>query len=129
MSVRAPRGRGARQTAAVIESTVIITLTVADSAPIVVTDSIPHCEVDEVVAFEDSYPASLPPLGEDSYPASLPQLGENTQPEEDSPEIKATQAALDTARRKLDAADAKLNELRIKRKKTDGGVINLTKVD
>ena len=97
MSVRAPRGRGARQTAAVIESTVIITLTVADSAPIVVTDSIPHCEVDEVVAFEDSYPASLPPLGEDSYPASLPPLGENTQPEEDSPEIKATQAALDAA--------------------------------
>ena len=74
-------------------------------------------KVDDVITIEDSCPASMPPLGE------------NTQPEEDSPEIKATQAALDAARSKLDAADAKLNELRVKRKKTSEGVIDLTKTD
>lgn len=123
MSVRAPAGRGGAPLTAVTDrdsksTTVVITITVEDSAPIEVTDSCPMDEVQEMITFEDSYPSSMPPLGENTQPA-----------EEDQPDIKATQAALDEARCQLDAADARLNELRIKRKKTSGGVIDLTETD
>jgi len=100
------------------KTTVVITITVEDSAPIEVTDSYPMDEVEEVITFEDSYPSSMPPLGENTQPA-----------EEDPPDIKATQSALDEARSKLDAADARLNELRIKRKQKSEGVIDLTETD
>jgi hypothetical protein len=102
MSVLAPAGRGGARLTAVTDrdskTTVVITITVEDSAPIEVTDSYPMDEVQEVITFEDSYPASMPPLGENTQPAE----------EEDPPEIRATQAALDEARSKLDAADARL---------------------
>lgn len=128
MSVRAPAARSAGAPLTAVrgsKGTVVITITVedsapievADSAPIEVTDSYSQDIVGDVITFEDSYPASMPPLGE------------NTQPAEDSPEIKATQAALDAARSKLDAADAKLNDLRIKRRKTSEYTIDLTKAD
>ena len=118
MSVRASAARGGAPPMAVAEReskrSVVVTITLEDSALIEVTDSYPSSDkVDDVITVEDSCPASMPPLGE------------NTQPEEDSPEIKATQAALDAARSKLDAADAKLNELRIKRKKTSEDTIDL----
>ena len=122
MSVIAPAGRGGASLTALTDrvsnTMVVISITVEDSAPIEVTDSFPMDEVQEVITFEDSYPASIPPLGENTQPA-----------EEDPPEIKATQAALDEARSKLDAADARLNELRVKRKKMSGGVIDLTETD
>ena len=81
MSVLAPAARrgGALPTVADRDSkkTVVITITVEDSAPIVLTDSYPTDKVDDVITIEDSCPASMPPLGENTQPAEI----------EDSPEI------------------------------------------
>jgi len=122
MSVRA--GRGSRRAAAggggAAGTSAAVDVDLTDDSFIVIDDSAP------AVIIGDSYPSSMPPLD---------MGGDVSQQQHDTPIMRLSQAAIDKARLKLDAADAALAAMRLKRKRKAEaesaagreGVIDLTK--